>query len=735
MSERPMNRHSGLLSRVPDRRARLARRRTGAGVAFLLVAAAARCVPAPTLPPAPIVTPELKMGTILRLEDTRVLADPEAPPVEAAPGAEPVAPAPAPPRADLERLVGDPEAQVRRAAALAIGRVGLPEGVPALTGALADPEVEVRQAAAFSLGLLRDHSAFEPLMAALAADQDPRVRGRAAEALGRLGDAAAAPAIGQMVTEYVRQGVLGAIEADDETYPMDPPVEAIRLGAYALARLKAYDPLASATLGGDGLPVTRWWPLAYAYQRVGDARALTILMHLASGAGIYTKAFAARGLGESGDPAAVRILTPLLDPSTEDPRVVVAAIRALAQIGGNAPPPLVDLLLRPGLDPNVRLEVVTAMGRLGAPPAVDFVMDSIADPWPAMRAAAIRTLSRMDRESFVLVLSSLEPDPHWSVRAAVATALGELDYETAAPRLDALLADEDRRVVPAALATLVRLKAPSVETIVRRYLDDDDPVIRMTAAREIAELKPAWGAAALAGAYRAWLGDPTYGPRTTALAGLAAYGPGVAGPVLTEALADREWAVRVRAAELVRALDPSASPRHAIRPVPNAAPPGVTSYEDGSLLDPAYSPQLYVETDKGTIQIELAVRDAPITVRALTELARRGFFTGLNVHRVVPNFVVQLGDPRGDGEGGPGFTLRDEINERPYLRGTVGMALDWADTGGSQLFITHSPQPHLDGGYTVIGAVVGGMDVVDRLQQWDTIRRLRVWDGFSMSEP
>jgi len=90
---------------------------------------------------------------------------------------------------------------------------------------------------------------------------------------------------------------------------------------------------------------------------------------------------------------------------------------------------------------------------------------------------------------------------------------------------------------------------------------------------------------------------------------------------------------------------------------------------------------------------------------------------------------VQDGDPRGDGEGGPGYTLRDEINMRPYLRGTVGMALDWEDTGGSQFFITHSPQPHLDARYTVIGHVVAGMEVVDRLEQGDGIRSVLIWDG------
>ena len=141
---------------------------------------------------------------------------------------------------------------------------------------------------------------------------------------------------------------------------------------------------------------------------------------------------------------------------------------------------------------------------------------------------------------------------------------------------------------------------------------------------------------------------------------------------------------------------------------------------------------MFLDTDKGTIEIELAVLDAPLTAANFLALARSGYFSGMAIHRVVPNFVVQAGDPRGDGEGGPGYTMRDEINKLPYLRGTVGMALDGADTGGSQFFITHSPQPHLDGRYTVFGRVVAGMDVVDRLQQWDVIRRVRSWDGIEL---
>src|SRR4030042_1429737 len=99
--------------------------------------------------------------------------------------------------------------------------------------------------------------------------------------------------------------------------------------------------------------------------------------------------------------------------------------------------------------------------------------------------------------------------------------------------------------------------------------------------------------------------------------------------------------------------------------------------------------------------------DAPRAARS-GERRARADQAGTVAARGVRDFVIQRGDPRGDGEGGPNFTIRDELNEHPYLRGTVGMALDWADTGGSQFFITHSPQPHLAGGSPGIGTGVGG---------------------------
>src|SRR5581483_6274941 len=110
-------------------------------------------------------------------------------------------------------------------------------------------------------------------------------------------------------------------------------------------------------------------------------------------------------------------------------------------------------------------------------------------------------------------------------------------------------------------------------------------------------------------------------------------------------------------------------------------------------------------------------------------LARNHFFDNTSFMRVVPNFVIQGGDPRNDQEGGPGYAIRDEINLQKYTRAAVGMALSGPDTGGSQFFITHSPQPHLDGGYTIFGRVTDGMNaVVDQTERGDRVETITIDD-------
>jgi len=705
-----------------------------ASFGLALAAAACTSAPPPAIAPAAPQNTEQKMAWILRLEDQRILRDPP-PAVPPAPAQSPVkgkavALALPPPSPDLIRLLSDPDARIRRRAALAVGHVGSGDGVAPLQALLADNEPEVRQMAAFALGLIGDGRAKDRLVAALG-DGSPLVEASAAEALGLLGDASAAPAIAAMADRVAKTGAVGGPLGPEDDVRRDTPAAAYRLALFALARLKAYDALATAALDGSGQPRAKWWPVAYALQRVEDPRAAPALRALVGASEPYTRAFAVKGLGALKDPAVVPVLLPLV--TSADRPVAVEAIRALGRIGDpRAAPPLLKLVQGTKPDALMRLEAIRALGGLRAPGVIDDILDAVADPDPLVRASALPAAASIDPEGFVPVLAGLDPDPIWSVRAALATTLGTLTTDIALPRLTLMLDDKDQRVIPAVLSALVKLHAPGAEAIALARLKADDPVVRAAAAACVGQLKPASGVEALTEAYRSGQRDTTYLARAAALAALAQYGAAEATPVLKEAFADKDWAVRVRAAALMKQLDPATDAASAIRPAPTDRP--ADGYRAPSLVAPPVSMQVYLDTDRGTIQIELAMLDAPLTVENFITLARKGYFNGLNIHRVVADFVIQSGDPRGDGEGGPGYTIRDELNERPYVRGTVGMALDWADTGGSQFFITHSPQPHLDAKYTVFGRVTAGMDVVDQIRQGDVIRRVRIWDGDSMTD-
>jgi cyclophilin family peptidyl-prolyl cis-trans isomerase/HEAT repeat protein len=696
-------------------------------VTALSLTALGACATVPAAPSARLVPYEQKMAWILQLEDQRLLHEPPPePPASVPPEGRRAAPPPAPTAtADLAALAGDSDPRVRRRAAVAIGRVGLSEGIPALTPLLADMDPDVRHAALFAMGLIGDTSA-APFVLPLLADQDPLVRGRAAEALGLMGAVDAAAAISTMTAEYARSAAVASMEADDERWPAPAEAEAFKLGVFALVRLRAYEPLAAAVLDGGGHPRVTWWPVAYALQRIEDARAAPALKVLTGVTSRYTAAFAARGLGHAVDAAAADVLLPLIDPAGRPREVVASAIRAAGQLGATAAVGrLAEIAADVRQDPNLRILAVSTLGVLEAPDGMPIVLDLVTDEWPALRAAALRAAAAIDPNHFTLILSGLEIDRHWIGRAALADALGSLPADIALERLMPLLQDPDRRVIPNVLRALVRLEAPGVERVLLDHLQQADYVIRQTAAALIGESKPAGALAALQAAYREGEADATYGARAAAIEGMAAYGEDALEGVRT-ALADRDWAVRVRAVELLAKLDPSQDYRLAARPAPGTPP---APYDDPALLAPRASPHVFIDTTKGTIQFELAVLDAPQTTRNFMALARRGFFNGLPVHRVEANFVIQDGDPRGDGTGGPGYSIRDELNDRPFVRGTVGMARAWRDTGGSQFFITHSPQPHLDGRYTAFGHVINGMDVVDRIQVGDVIQRIRVWDG------
>lgn len=145
-------------------------------------------------------------------------------------------------------------------------------------------------------------------------------------------------------------------------------------------------------------------------------------------------------------------------------------------------------------------------------------------------------------------------------------------------------------------------------------------------------------------------------------------------------------------------------------------------------IDPQKTYRVTIDTPRGEIELELYPEHAPKTVNNFVFLAKEGFYDGVKFHRVIANFVIQGGDPTGTGSGGPGYRFEDEVKNNPlkHERGVISMANAGPGTNGSQFFITHSPQPHLNGKHTVFGKVVKGLDVVDAIKQGDAMTRVTV---------
>ena len=139
--------------------------------------------------------------------------------------------------------------------------------------------------------------------------------------------------------------------------------------------------------------------------------------------------------------------------------------------------------------------------------------------------------------------------------------------------------------------------------------------------------------------------------------------------------------------------------------------------------------KIKIETTQGDIDLELYPQHAPKTVNNFVFLAGEGFYDGVMFHRVICNFMIQGGDPTGTGRGGPGYRFKDEVRENPlkHEQGVISMANSGPDTNGSQFFITHSPQPHLNGNHTVFGKVIKGQDIVDAIQQGDKIVQIKIY--------
>ena len=265
-------------------------------------------------------------------------------------------------------------------------------------------------------------------------------------------------------------------------------------------------------------------------------------------------------------------------------------------------------------------------------------------------------------------------------------------------------------------------KPDDLDTVLRQHLNDRDVIVRATCAELLAEQSPSeTNTKALVVALPIALRDRDLNDAALAiLEALAKQKNTSANDAIKTALDSSDHLIRRKAVALLKA--------NGAGDFSNRIGTVKTRNTEADYLRAigrtGRKTTATVVTSKGTFTIEFLPEEAPLTVDNFVQLARKGYFRGQTIPRVVPNFVVQAGDPRGDQNGGPGYQIRCEVNEVSYERGAVGMALSGKDTGGSQWFVTHSPQPHLDGGYTVFGRVIRGMEVVDNIARGDVIRRV-----------
>jgi len=576
----------------------------------------------------------------------------------------------------LIRYMNDGDARVREQVMLAAGRMGKPGFRLAVHG-LADSTPLVRQAAAWALAH-GGPEAFEPLSRHLAKERSRAVRETLLANLWRLEGA--------------------PWQASAASFAGDDDVHLRRAAAYSLSR--SGDDAARAAqrrLVSDPEPVIRATALRGFEKGTLDEKTLAALQTALDDAdwrvrAAACRAFAAQDSAELSPEAAQKIVAAFSSPH---PHLAVSAVAAAAsqpQVGTAA-----ELLaLVRGDETWLASEALVALAQRDAATAapVARTWSESDDLW--RRRAAARTATELGADFEKRAASDAEP----SVRLAW---LSTLDHG----------------------ATLERR-----EVLVGLVENDADPAVRASILSLLRPAGVAPGLEELVGFYAAWSRDSMPDARAEALIAAVAAADSTEdrAAIITLGLTDSDPAVAAMVINGARSLDldvalPTRESRH-----------GSRWYEE--LAEWVNTPRwLDVSTDRGSFRISLDLGAAPLTSREISDLAADGFYDGLGFHRVVPNFVVQGGDPRGDGWGGPGFVLPDEPSLDPFDSWRVGVATSGPETGGCQLFFTLLPADHLTGHYTNIGEIVAGREVLTMLRVGDRILSIKPLSGPDPSPP
>jgi cyclophilin family peptidyl-prolyl cis-trans isomerase/HEAT repeat protein len=630
-------------------------------------------------------------------------------------------------RPDLyRRALVSPDSLVRRVAAIGAGRIGDLRATALLVPLLTDSDSTVRIAAAFGLGLLRDTAAVQPLIDRLTGvpPLEPGSAVEAVTALAKIG--------GRRVGEFF-SAVLGGRAILSVVGPA-PVIRQLLLESWRLGPDAPIQGLLPFT--EDSSSSVRWRAV-YALARLHAPAAANRLLLTLKDSVPYIRSLAARGFTRGYADAAKLAPATVSDllvrsVADESPMVRINALVAVASYRDSTLAVHVVPLLDDPL-PTTQAQAAETLGQLGGSEAAK----GLLKVWNGKRSfgarrAALVALARVDTALFAAASAPWRRSSDWRERAAAA----EGSAAAGPGKTPWFLADQDGRVIAAGLqawSDAVEGPAPPLLAGARPLLAHPDAAVRSVAAEAVARAADPADLPALAAMYARTGRDSFPDAALSALAGILAIRKSGAA---AQARVDREFLqTSSRPADyLIRRWaednwSEAADRWGAAYPIST----GRTLEDYRGLVrqfltapDSVAHPHVTIDTEgRGPIEIELLGPDAPLTVANFLRLVDRHFFDRNRWHRVVPNFVIQDGDPRGDGFGGPGGTIRDEINRVRYDQPMLGMALSGPDTGSSQWFINLGTQPHLDGTYTVFGRVVNGTGTLPRITQGDVIRTIR----------
>lgn len=659
---------------------------------------------------------------------------------------------------DLLESLLPPHGGARRKAILALGRIAYPKGLAALIDILTgnqNPEnrdPEIRALAAFSLGQIQNPHAVSALLERFDpnVERSPLVRARACEALGKIAsNRFAVEALGSYGVKGITASIASLLPPPGTQVSDDSKLVA-SLALSALLRIKEPSTVGAIAAQLRSSEPDLRWQAANALARIRDGISIAVpaLLPLLDDKEPLVRAHAARALGAAKSTQAIEPLSKLL--SDKDERVIAGAINALGVVGdARAIDSLISLgnTLLPGYrsfdrqklgvpsQQNLLLLIATALGNLKDDRALPFLKSlRFADGKLGAHTEAEVAVAKFGDTVFFDIPAGVNlPADDWRAMSSFAQGLGQLTTERAKATLLDLLAGKtsgkpDARALPAILNSMATAKVEGLRDILLSHLKNPDVFVRAAAAELIGGLGDSSEPviSAIYDAYKAARADKVNDARIAIVEAADKLKHPMNIQVLSDPSRDSDYVVRLKAAELSRIPSTEVTTDKLQIGKVETGHDRAYWHRIAQLSEVRTNPTAVIHTRKGTIRIELLAADAPMTVDNFMTLAKNGFYDGLSFVRVVPNFVIQTGDPRGDQNGGPGYQIRDEINLRRYETGTVGMALSGKDTGGSQFFITHSPQPHLDGGYTIFGQVVEGMDVVNRIARGDRIEHVEI---------